>query len=69
MAKTTTALRNRLRSAYIAQYEDDGALDVYIEAWEATVAKLGRDRAIALFWEIMAALPAEMRSDCDPEGN
>lgn len=58
-----------LKNAYLAQFADDGDLDLYVEAWDRVVAAHGHAKALEIFWSIMDALDEEQRSDFDPDGN
>ena len=67
--RTVAKITAELRASYLAQYSDDSAIDIYVETWERAVDALGREEAVAIFWEIMASLPRAKQSDCDPDGN
>ena len=66
---STKTTFGKIRAAYLAQFADDSALDIYVETWEAAVTAHGRGEAVKIFWSVMDSLPHEQRSSCDPDGN
>jgi len=60
--------RAALRDAYLAQFNDDDAIDIYLSVWERIADVRGIADARAMFDAVMLSLPQSKRSDAYPDG-
>lgn len=61
----TTALKD----AYLKQFADDAAIDIYVAVWERVCERVGLEAARKMMRDIMAKLPSRQRTDVDCNGN